>query len=110
MSKFRLTEALEPRRRFAVPGFEVCRVSFSALIVEARVYPSFAKEGWTRPKEKCCEASFVERTGWLFQGTACYSQRVWIIGGLKQPPPSAPLRNGAFFFMAQPPLLREGGD
>jgi len=34
------------------------------------VYPSFAKEGWTRPKEKCCEASLVERTGWLFQASA----------------------------------------
>jgi len=48
----------------------VCRGVVFAVIVEAGVYPSFAKEGWTRPKNKCCEASFVERTGWLFQATA----------------------------------------
>src|SRR5215510_2286654 len=29
---------------------------------------------------------------------------------LKQPPRLRQLRNGAIFFMAQPPLLREGGD
>lgn len=35
---------------------------------------------------------------------------VLIIGGLKQPPRLRRLRNGTFFFMAQPPLLRKGGE
>ena len=61
------------------------RVSFLTTTVINGV-PSFAKEGWTRPKEKCCEASFEERTGWLFQATAYSSRTVLIIGGLKQPP------------------------
>ena len=43
-----------------------------------------------------------ERTGWLFQATD-------LIGGFKQPPRLRRQRNGPFFSMAQPPLLREGG-
>ena len=44
------------------PGFDVTRVSFLTTTVMETVVPSFAKEGWTRPREKCCEASF-DRSG-----------------------------------------------
>src|SRR5262245_2347016 len=73
-------------------------------VVEQNGYPSFTKEGRTRRKEKCREASFEkERTGWLFQTTACPSRTTRIIGGLKQPPRLRCLRNGAIFFMRSHP-------
>src|SRR4029079_10869587 len=48
--------------------------------------------------------------GGCFKLPFIHSERVWIIGDLKQPPRLRQLRNGAVFFMAQPPLLREGGE
>ena len=74
-------------------------------------FPSFAKEGWTRRKEESREASIEqERTGWLFQATAYSSRAIRVIGAFKQPPRLRRLRMGAICFMAQPPLLREGGE
>ena len=80
------------------------------LVVAENVVPSFAKEGWTRPKERCCEASF-DRSG---RGS-CFSYRSFIPNDfdnrlLETTTPSAPAKERAIFLMAQPPLLREGGD
>src|SRR5262245_1576479 len=80
------------------------------VIVEASVYPSFAKEGWTRPKENAAKHPLWSGRGGCFKLRLIHSERVWIIGGLKQPPRLRRLRKGAIFFMAQPPLLREGGE
>ena len=62
LSKLCFAEAMEPMTGRAVPGFDGKPGVVCTVIVEASVVPSFAKEGWTRPKEKCCEASF-ERSG-----------------------------------------------
>src|SRR5262245_51214965 len=64
--------------------------------------PSLAKEGWTRHKENVAKPPLKERTGWFVQQP--------IIGGLNQPPRLRQLRNGAVLFMAQPPLLIQGGE
>jgi hypothetical protein len=51
---------IEPRSGgiLLAPGFRGC----CSTPLEQNVIPFFAKEGWPRPKEKCCEASF-ERSG-----------------------------------------------
>jgi hypothetical protein len=38
------------------------------------------------------------------------TRKVLIVGDLNQPPRLRRLRNGAIFFMAQPPLLSQGGE
>src|SRR5262245_36805317 len=60
--------------------------------VEEWEYPSFAKEGWTRPKENAAKHPLWSGRGGCFKLPLIHSQPVRIIGGLKQPP-----------------LLREGG-
>ena len=62
--------------------------------------PSFAKEGWTRPKENAAKHPLIGADGVVVSS-------VRLIGGLKQLPRLRRLRNGAFFFMAQPPLCAE---
>src|SRR5262245_61685050 len=79
------------------------------VILEAGAIPSFAKEGWTRPKENAAKHPLKERTEGLFQATAYSFPNGFNNRWLETTTPSAPLRNGAIFFMAQPPLLREGG-
>jgi len=61
-SKLRFAETLECRRVAGRTGFDGKPGVICMVIVESSVIPSFAKEGWTRPKEKCCEATF-ERSG-----------------------------------------------
>src|SRR5262245_60206881 len=72
-------------------------------------FPSFAKEGWTRAKENVAKHPLWSGRGGCFKLPLIHSERVWISGGLKQPPRLRRIRNGAVFSMAQPPLLREGG-
>src|SRR5262245_43981801 len=66
-------ESRRASNRIAVRTVEETRMRFSRQRFYAifccgtrgaaeSVIPSFAKEGWTRPKEKCCEASF-DRSG-----------------------------------------------
>src|SRR4029078_12982879 len=66
------------------------------------VCPSFAKEGWTRPKENAAKHPLIGADGVVVSS-------VRLIGGLKQLPRLRQLRNGAIFCMAQPPLLRKEG-
>src|SRR6185503_8262063 len=108
------------------------------VIVEEGAFPSFAKEGWTRPKENAAKHPLIGADGRakraspvgrshkeivvssyrLFIPTGFHNRclettiSLWLrpIGLARYAPPSAPLRNGAIFLMAQPPLLREGGD
>src|SRR6188768_4234499 len=78
-------------------------------MLEASVYPSFAKEGWTRPKENAAKHPLWSGRGGCFKLPLIHSERVWIRCGLKQPPRLRLLRNGAIFFMAQPPsFVKEG--
>ena len=74
------------------------------------VFPSFAKEGWTRPKENAAQHPLRSGRGSCFKLPLIHPERVRISRGLKQLPRLRRLRNGAIFFMAQPPLLREGGE
>ena len=78
--------------------------------LEENGVPSFAKEGWTRPKERCREASFEqERTGWLFQATAYSFRTICTIGGLKQPPRLRRKERDHFLYgAATPPSRRRG--
>src|SRR6185503_2876107 len=63
-----------------------------------------------RPKENAAKHPLWSGRGGCFKLPVIDSERVWIIGGLKQPPRLRQLTNGAIFFMAHPPLLREGGE
>src|SRR5262245_19806049 len=87
-------------------------------------FPSFAKEGWTRPKENAAKHPLRSGRGSCFKLPPIDFRPVLTIGGLKQlflygcalsglraaRPRLRQLRNGANFCMAQPPLLREGGE
>ena len=64
--------------------------------------PLLPKEGWTRPKENAAKPPLKGA-----DGVVVSSYR--LIGGSKQLPRLRQLRNGAVFFMAQPPLLRKEG-
>src|SRR5262249_36530500 len=76
----------------------------------ARIFPSFAKEGWTRPKEKCREAPLKGADGVVVSSCRLSRSDGFDKRWLETTTPSAPLRKGAVFFMAQPPLLCEGGE
>jgi len=72
-------------------------------------YPSFAKEGWTRPKEDAAKHPLKGA-----DGVVVSSYRLFIPNGfdnrwLETTTPSAPTKERAISLMAQPPLLREGG-
>ena len=73
-------------------------------------FPSFAKEGWTRPREKCCEASFDRSgRGSCFKLPLICPEPVWIIGGLKQLPRLRQLRNGAISLWRSHPFFAKKG-
>jgi len=87
-------------------------------------FPSFAKEGWTRPKENVAKHPLKRADGVVVSSYRLFIpnnfDKRWFettgflllrpMGLARCAPPSAPVRNGAIFFMAQPPLLREGGE
>ena len=75
----------------------------SSLYVDIQHSRSLVKEGWTRPQEKCREASLLGADGvvrsttdnrWLDQPPVCASQ-LWL---------------REVFLIAQPPLLVQGGE
>jgi hypothetical protein len=80
------------------------------VIVEAGVFPSFAKEGWTRPKEDAAKHPLKGADGVVVSSYRLFIPTCFDNRWLETTTPSAPLRNEAIFFMAQPPLLREGGE
>ena len=91
-----------------------CRILPSSLLL--LVWPrdswrySFAKEGWTRPKEIAAKLPLIGADG-VVVSSCRLSNRIgcdnrW----LETTTPSAPVRKWAIFFMAQPPLVRKGGD
>ena len=55
MSKLRFTQALERRRDMGVRLSAFRQVRFWMVTVEDGAFPSFAKEGWTRPKENAAK-------------------------------------------------------
>jgi len=55
LSKLRFAETLEGRRVAGRKGFDLGRVSFLTTVLWDWLYPSFAKEGWTRPKENAAK-------------------------------------------------------
>src|SRR5262245_41007281 len=74
------------------------------------VFPSFAKEGWTRPKENAAKHPLWSGRGGCLRPPLNEPNRFSTIGRLKQPPRLRRLRNGAVFFMgaATPPSRRRG--
>src|SRR6267142_5156592 len=66
-----------------------------------RGVPLLGQEGWTRHQENAAKPRLKARTGWSVR-------RKRRRAGLTTP--SAPLRNGIFFLMAQPPLLFQEGN
>jgi hypothetical protein len=106
-----------PRKKLrSVPFPAHARYMFSDVppvlttTVGAREFPSFAKEGWTRPKENAAKHPLWSGRGGCFKRPLIHSRYVWIIGGFKQPPRLRHQRKEAIFFMAQPPLLRKEGN
>src|SRR5262245_40580896 len=70
-------------------------------------FPSFAKEGWTRPKENAAEHPLKGADGVVVSSYRLFTQTVLIIGGLKQPPRLRRLRNrGHFLYGAATPPSR----
>ena len=55
LSKLRVTQALERRRDMGVRVSAFRQVRFWMLTAEEAAFPSFAKEGWTRPKESAAK-------------------------------------------------------
>jgi hypothetical protein len=61
-----------------------------------------------RSKENAAKASFVERTGWLFQVPTIYYDRVWY-SWLKQPPRLRRKETGPFsLWRSHPSFARRG--
>jgi len=84
-------------------------VSFYDGSYRSAEFPFFAKKGWTRPKEDAAKHPLWSGRGSCFKLPLIYPNRL-DKRLLETTTPSAPLRNGAIFLMAQPPLLRKGGD
>src|SRR5215467_10895477 len=99
------------------------RLIKSMTVVEASLFPSFSRRGGCASLRR--SRSLAAQTGWLVTGRAAslYARVALHIFCLKllttinaspyrarASRPSAPLRNGIFLFMAQPPLLENGGD
>src|SRR5215471_15272168 len=72
-------------------------ISKSMTAVEARLFPSVFKEGWLRVSKRSRSLLKHPRSAPCF----CWNLRTT---------PSAPLRNGIFLLMAQPPLLEKEGN
>ena len=90
------------------PSFAKAELSKLRKTAGVGGFPSFAKEGWLRHKEKWPRSLF-SADGVVVQPPTVQSAFAWISGGLKQLP--RPLLKGcfaAFFFRSRPPLLREG--
>jgi len=73
------------------------------------VFPSFAKEGWTRPK-KVLRSLLCGADGVVVSSYRLFIPNDFDKRWLETTTPSAPTTERDHFFMAQPPLLREGGD
>ena len=80
-------------------------------ILGKATFPSFAKEGWTRPKENAAKHPLIGADGVVVSSHRLSSPIGFDNRWPETTTPSAPAKErGHFFFMAQPPLLREGGD
>jgi len=83
----------------------------SMTVVEASSFPSFSRRGGCASIRR--SRSSAAQTGWLVKGrvASLYARTALHIFCLKLLTiPSAPLRNGIFLLMAQPPLLENGGE
>src|SRR5215831_5805370 len=87
-------------------------ISKSMRAVEASSFPSVFKEGWLRLNKNVPFLSGAD-------GVVSKRSRSLLINIRGSAPyfclnllttPSAPLRNGLFLFLAQPPLLENGGE
>src|SRR5262245_16393402 len=81
-------------------------MSFLTRCLWDRLYLTFAKEGWTRPKENVAKHPLWSGRGGCFKLPLINSELVWIIGGLKQLPRLRQLRNGPFLYGAATPPSR----
>src|SRR5215467_6375598 len=75
-------------------------------------FPSVFKEGWLRLNKKVPFLSGADGVVSKFQQKLRCATRIFIrrLCDLLLTTPSAPLRNGIFLLMAQPPLLENGGE
>ena len=80
------------------------------VILEAGVVPSFAKEGWTRPKENGAKHPLKGADGVVVSSYRLSNPIGCDNRWLETTTPSAPAKERGHFLMAQPPLLREGGE
>ena len=80
------------------------------MIVEEAAVPSFAKEGWTRPKENAAKHPLIGADGVVVSSYRLFIPKGFDDRWLETTTPSAPAKEcRLFFFMAQPPLLRKEG-
>src|SRR5690242_3313276 len=68
-------------------------------------FPSVFKEGWTRHQILSRSHLDLERPGWLSRNREAHLILLKLLTT-----PSAPLRNGIFLSVAQPPLLGKEGN
>ena len=73
--------------------------------IDDRPIPLLFKEGWTRHQMMSRSHLDLERTGWLFRNREAHLILLKLLTT-----PSAPLRNGSFFFVSQTPLLGKEGN
>src|SRR5688572_11926208 len=71
-------------------------------VEDRRLIPRLGQGGVDATTRKCCEASFDGADGAVCSTSDNRS--------LEQTAPSAPLRKGTIFLMAQPPRLNQGGE
>jgi len=76
LSKLRFKQMLEHRRDVGAQGFNGPLSVVCMVIVEEGIVPSFAKEGWTRPKENAAKHPLRSGRG------SCFKLPVIIPNGL----------------------------
>ena len=79
------------------------------VIVVSRI-PLLAKEGWTRPKENAAKLPSIGADGVVVSSYRLFNPNGFDKRQLETTTPSAPSKEWGHFLLAQPPLLREGGE
>ena len=79
------------------------------MIVEEAAVPSFAKEGWTRPKENAAKHPLKGADGVVVSSYRLFIRTVLISGGLKRLPRLRQLRNGVISLWRSHPFFAKKG-
>ena len=91
-------------------GFEGLPSVFFAVVVEAGIYPSFAKEGWTRPKENAAKHPLTGADGVVVSSDRLLIRNHFDKRCLETTTPSAPNKErGHFLYCAATPPSRRRG-